>query len=127
MEEIKLTRLDVTGQVIDEIKLDLPNNFKKETDDVYKRFRISFGKTALLIDVNGEIIEDISRSPLDDKSKIRTINEKSIDSVDRLEVISSDGRLYTDYYVKNLKMQLQDKNKTLKIFTKLRKDGSNEN
>ena len=121
MEEIKLTRLDVTGQIIDEIKLDLPQSFKKESDGLCKRFKISFGETFLLIDINGKIIEDVSCSPLDGDSKIKIINEKTIDSVDRLEVISTDGRVYTDYRVKNLKMQLQDKNKTLKIFTNLEK------
>ena len=41
------------------------------------------------------------------------------EKVTRVEVIDSNGRIYTNYNCKDVEIQLQDDNKTLKIFTLL--------
>ena len=36
--------------------------------------------------------------------------------ITRVEVIDKNGRIYTNYSVKDIELQLQDDNRTLKIF-----------
>ena len=40
------------------------------------------------------------------------------EKVTRVEVIDSNGRIYTNYNCKDVEIQLQDDNRTLKIFLK---------
>ena len=48
-------------------------------------------------------------------SEVRS-TEARICKVTRVEVIDKNGRVYTNYSVKDIELQLQDDNRTLKIF-----------